>query len=66
MENLTKAQTRCFRARETQRETPVFAVLAILCYAVVLAGVFAFTYSLLNFALRIATQETSVLYSLPR
>ena len=66
MENLTEAQTRYFRARESRSETPVLLVLAISCYGVALAAVFAFTYSLLNFALRIATQESSVLYSLPR
>ncbi|HEX6284148.1 MAG TPA: hypothetical protein VFZ71_04710 [Pyrinomonadaceae bacterium] len=51
---------------QTKRERPALLGLAVFCYLMVLVGVLAFCYLLLSFASRLATHETSVLYTLPR
>lgn len=50
---------------QTRRESQALTVLAMVCYLTALAGVLAFSFFLLSFAMRIVTQQTSFLYSLP-
>ena len=50
---------------QTKRERRALSVLAMFCYLLALAGVLMFSYSLLSFVMRIATQQTKLLYSLP-
>lgn len=51
---------------QTKVEKRVLAVVAMFCYVLALTAVVAFSYTLVTFALRMAAQQTSALYSLPR
>lgn len=51
---------------QTELAKRLLSILATVGYVAALTGVLAFSYLLLSFAMRIATVETSVLYSLPR
>ncbi len=50
---------------QPKRERLALSVFVMFCYLLALTGVCAFSYSLLSFAMRIAAQQTSFLYSLP-
>ena len=50
---------------QTKRDSRALSMLVMFCYLLAVAGVCVFSYSLLSFAMRIATQQTSFLHSLP-
>ena len=50
---------------QTTTERRALSVFVTFCYLLALAGVCGFSYLLLNFAFRLAAQQTRFLYSLP-
>jgi hypothetical protein len=69
---VSAAQLDAQEVQAMENQTPAnrnerfLSVVATVCYIFAMAAVFVFSYSLLGFALRIATQQTGILYSVPR